>query len=160
MGTRADFYVGEGEQAEWLGSVAWDGYPDGFEGEPYENPLKATDEHDYRKRVAQMLRLRDDATHPEQGWPWPWEDSTTTDYAYSFLHGKVGGSSGHGWWFPAYEPPESGLNEEDIEKAIDAYSAQPKQAFPNMREKASTAFDGSRSGLIVFSTPNITSTTT
>ncbi len=28
MGTRADFYVGLGEQAEWLGSVAWDGNPD------------------------------------------------------------------------------------------------------------------------------------
>lgn len=27
MGTRADFYVGRGEQAEWLGSIAWDGNP-------------------------------------------------------------------------------------------------------------------------------------
>ena len=26
MGTRADFYLGEGSAAEWLGSVAWDGY--------------------------------------------------------------------------------------------------------------------------------------
>jgi len=26
MGTRADFYVGMGKDAEWLGSVAWDGY--------------------------------------------------------------------------------------------------------------------------------------
>ena len=26
MGSRADFYIGEGTEAEWLGSVAWDGY--------------------------------------------------------------------------------------------------------------------------------------
>ena len=25
MGTRADFYVGVGKKAEWLGNVAWDG---------------------------------------------------------------------------------------------------------------------------------------
>jgi hypothetical protein len=29
MGTRADFYVGRGKDAEWLGSVAFDGYPSG-----------------------------------------------------------------------------------------------------------------------------------
>jgi hypothetical protein len=29
MGTRADFYIGRGTEAEWLGSVAWDGYPGG-----------------------------------------------------------------------------------------------------------------------------------
>jgi hypothetical protein len=29
MGTRADFYVGRGETAEWLGSIAWDGNPGG-----------------------------------------------------------------------------------------------------------------------------------
>lgn len=27
MGTRADFYIGRGENAEWLGSIAWDGDP-------------------------------------------------------------------------------------------------------------------------------------
>ena len=26
MGTRADFYIGSGKDAEWLGSVAFDGY--------------------------------------------------------------------------------------------------------------------------------------
>lgn len=28
MGTRADFYVGTGANAEWLGSIAYDGHPD------------------------------------------------------------------------------------------------------------------------------------
>ena len=30
MGTRADFYIGRGATAEWIGSIAWDGYPDGI----------------------------------------------------------------------------------------------------------------------------------
>jgi hypothetical protein len=30
MGTRADFYIGRGESAEWVGSVAWDGQPSGM----------------------------------------------------------------------------------------------------------------------------------
>ena len=30
MGTRADFYIGKGTDAEWLGSIAWNGYPDGI----------------------------------------------------------------------------------------------------------------------------------
>lgn len=32
MGTRADFYKNiEPEKMEWLGSIAWDGYPEGVE---------------------------------------------------------------------------------------------------------------------------------
>ena len=27
MDERADFYVGRGEDAEWLGSITWNGYP-------------------------------------------------------------------------------------------------------------------------------------
>ena len=30
MGTRADLYIGRGTDAEWIGSVAWDGYPSGL----------------------------------------------------------------------------------------------------------------------------------
>jgi hypothetical protein len=30
MGTRADFYIGCGRDSEWIGSIAWDGYPDGL----------------------------------------------------------------------------------------------------------------------------------
>ncbi len=31
MGTRADFYTGRGQTAQWLGSIAWGGYPVGTE---------------------------------------------------------------------------------------------------------------------------------
>lgn len=87
MGTRADFYVGCGVNAEWLGSVAWDGYE---WAESPKSPLRqANNENAYRKEVSQILGSRDDATRPEMGWPWPWKDSLLTDYVYYFSRGKV-----------------------------------------------------------------------
>jgi len=87
MGTRADFYVGTGPKAEWLGSVAWDGYAWADEkGSPI---AKARTEPAFRKAVAELLARREDATLPKDGWPWPWEDSRTTDYTYYFSRGRV-----------------------------------------------------------------------
>ena len=69
MGTRADFYVGRGQKAEWLGSIAWDGYPDGLSDIPV---LSAQTEVAFRAAVRDMLASRKDGTTPEMGWPWPW----------------------------------------------------------------------------------------
>lgn len=83
MGTRADFYIGNDEKAEWLGSIAYDGYrmPDEI--------TKAKTEEEFRAAVTQELLSRDDATVPYQGWPWPWDCSDTTDYHYWFFDGNV-----------------------------------------------------------------------
>ena len=134
MGTRADFYVGRGEKAEWLGSIAWDGYPDGID----KPVLKAKDEAKYRKLVQDFLGSRDDCTKPEDGWPWPWEDSRTTDYAYAFDGGKVHGSCfGSKWFDPLTE------REDDEERG-------PKMVFPNMVALKKVA-RGKRSGTIMIS---------
>jgi hypothetical protein len=94
MGTRADFYVGRGKNAEWLGSIAWDGYPDGVP-EPL---LKKRTEKTYRAAVEAILSTDESATRPKDGWPWPWDDSHTTDYAYAFDGGRVWGCPfGHYW---------------------------------------------------------------
>lgn len=85
MGTRADFYVGTGETAEWLGSVTWDGYPGGFDT-PFWN---AQSEQDYRALIADVAEERDDWTDADEGWPWPWNTSQTTDYAYAWDGEKV-----------------------------------------------------------------------
>jgi hypothetical protein len=77
MGTRADFYVGKGPEAEWLGSVAWDGYE-----WQEENYFKCRTPEGFKEAVKQISLERDDFTFPEMGWPWPWNDSCTTDYAY------------------------------------------------------------------------------
>ena len=92
MGTRADFYVGKNEQAEWIGSIAWGGYE--YDKDKNHPIAKAKTEKEYREAVKNELLSRDDATFPEMGWPWPWDNSGTTDYAYSFEDGKF---SCKGW---------------------------------------------------------------
>lgn len=87
MGTRADFYVGCGPRAVWLGSVAWDGYE--WAEDRKCKLRKAKTAAQFREAVASILKHRDDATLPSQGWPWPWETSATTDYAYYFFGGRV-----------------------------------------------------------------------
>ncbi len=113
MGTRADFYVGRGTEAEWIGSIAWDGYPDGLP-----DPLLQSDnETGYRILVDEFFR-RDhagDHTRPDQGWPWPWDTSSTTDYAYAFDGGRVWASNFGGPWFDATTPrPEEDTGENAI----------------------------------------------
>lgn len=87
MGTRADFYIGRDPQhMEWLGSVAFDGDA----GSMQNDGLFAVEGvNAYRSWVKSLDR--DDFTSPEMGWPWPWETSATTDYAYTWDDGKV-------WW--------------------------------------------------------------
>jgi hypothetical protein len=91
MGTRADFYVGKGKDAEWIGSVAWDGceWGERIKKGDHDSISGAKDESEYRKAVSELLEKRDDGTTPENGWPWPWDDSATTDCAYCFSDGKV-----------------------------------------------------------------------
>lgn len=134
MGTRADFYIGRGEQAEWIGSIAWDGYPSGIS----EAVLQATTEDAYRTAVEAFFLTRSDVTHPDQGWPWPWKDSCTTDYAYAFDDGGVHYSSfGHGWHAVADgEVPEEWPDEKSA-------------IFPDMSDRMQVQLSGPRSGLIV-----------
>lgn len=90
MGTRIDFYVGR----EWLGSLAFDGYRvyemrDEDAAKSEDNRCCARIKHakteaDYRAAVRDLLAINDDATTPEQGWPWPWADSRATDCACVF----------------------------------------------------------------------------
>lgn len=134
MGTRADFYVGRGEDAEWLGSIAWDGYPDGLPA----YLRAARSEQQFRTEVRVFSRTRDDWTAPEDGWPWPWDDSNTTDYAYAFDDGRVWGSSfGRTWFLAAADEPE------------DDDGTSRSQDFPNMKGRKAVTF-GPRSGVIVF----------
>jgi len=132
MGTRADFYIGRGSDAEWLGSIAWDAYPSGLPNEL----LSSNSEEGFRARVAE-LSSRDDWTSPSDGWPWPWDDSHTTDYAYAFDGGTVWAASfGHGWF------PASG-DEPDEEASL------PPCVFPDMKAIQNVTL-GKRSGVMIF----------
>lgn len=92
MGTRADFFVGIGPTAEWIGSVSYDGGPH----DQGAAPLAATSEVEFRAVVEQLLsRPGALVTRPEEGWPWPWEDFRTSDYGYAWdpERGAVASSS-------------------------------------------------------------------
>ena len=135
MGTRADFYIGRGKSAKWIGSIAWDGMPEHIPA----NILAAKTEAAFAHHVG-LLDTRDDWTAPSMGWPWPWEDSRTTDYAYAFDGDKVWASSfGHKWFDPCV--PES-----DDEDGYDEDSG--KEEFPNMAAGAKVTY-GKRSGVII-----------
>ncbi len=145
MGTRADYYIGKGKQAEWLGSTAWDSYPDGPGlGNSHPNVLNAINERAFREEVGKMLAKREDATLPEHGWPWPWDDSRTTDYAYTFDEGKVWLSGFGRPWVPVAEYLSWG------EEQRDEYSDKGKEIdFPNMKQRQRVTL-GPRSGVLVF----------
>lgn len=130
MGTRADFYVGRGRNAEWLGSIANDGYPEppglkescpmsckhspahhgmGRTGDWGLRILGATNEADFREAVNQFIGRRKDGTGPAQGWPWPWDDSRLTDYVYAWDNGVYISYFGSSWWSaaePECTPPD------------------------------------------------------
>jgi hypothetical protein len=134
MGTRADFYVGRGEDAEWLGSIAWDGYPDGIA----RTLLDSAEEGEFRTRLRDFFAGRDDVTLPENGWPWPWETSHTTDFAYAFDAGRVWAS---GYGYPWQVATEYDGDHDEGEPTV----------FPDMTARKNVQFGGKRSGLIIVS---------
>ena len=149
MGTRADFYVGRGEQAEWLGSIAWDGYPDGVFAARRQDaeyiPNDITDEQSWRDHVVAFLTPRKDHTFPEQGWPWPWSDSGTTDYAYALDGGQVWGSCfGRPWFLVADGEPR----DDDGERIEWENTPRAAVIFPDMSERKAVTY-GSRSGVMI-----------
>lgn len=140
MGTRADFYVGKNKDAEWIGSIAWDGYRDGID----EAVLKASTETEFRDAVEAFFKTRDDVTHPSQGWPWPWDDSGTSDCSYWFFDGLTWDALGYPteFYYSCREEPKFA----DDEYVTDGHEAVD---FPNMADRKNATM-GHRSGLIIF----------
>ncbi len=134
MGTRADFYTGKGKRMEWLGSVAWDAYPSGIPKELRTSKSLA----EYKEAVGHFLANREDATLPKMGWPWPWDSSHTTDYAYTFSAGQVWASAYGAPWFLATDESDRPDDEDETRKVW----------FPNMKGHKRVTL-GPRSGLMV-----------
>lgn len=163
MGTRADFYVAKPEGLEWLGSIAWDGYA-------IDHVALASTEEGFRLSIEEFFASRDDVTRPDRGWPWPWNDSHLTDYAYVFVEGagvvyREGDDypMGEKYGAPYFtddgkceryvskrlvdDPPKDWVwDEEDGYNKLAAVDAH--YIYPDMRNLKSVAL-GTRSGLIL-----------
>lgn len=135
MGTRADFYIGRGVDAEWIGSISHDGWPRFRDIMPV---VLATSLDDFRKKVAHLFSQRGNGDHgdvylPAQGWPWPWEDSNITDHSYAFDGDRVyvaGGFPQKVWSYFKPKPYWSILEVEPVEE--EEVETHEVASFPNM----------------------------
>lgn len=96
MGTGADFYVGKGKKARWVGSVGSYGHPETIPKAIW----NAKNAREYRQAVRKFLKdpeIREVATLPEEGWPWSWDNSYGTDYSFTFDKGFHISSWGCNW---------------------------------------------------------------
>lgn len=90
MGTRADFYLGRGERATWLGSISLNAAPARLaEGRTAPRVLATRSPHVFRAAARAIIRksiVNGDAWSAGMGaaWPWPWPTSEQTDYAYAW----------------------------------------------------------------------------
>lgn len=142
MGTRADFYIGiDPRGMDWLGSIAWDGYPVESNG----NGMDFSDPARYVTTIQERAQEKG-WTAPEDGWPWPWEDSVGTDYAYTLYGGEVWFTRFGGDWFRF-------ADREALEHGYDYHAYQHIPArFPDMRDRQRVTW-GPRSGLLVINAP-------
>lgn len=137
MGTRADFYTTDGRCLEWRGSIAWSGYPSGI-AKHGEGILTAKSEGAFLLALAKFLEKTDHARKPDDGWPWPWDDSRTSDYAYVFNGDHVDAYRfGYGPFDPNTVEPDRDENKGKT------------TIFPNMKDRANVT-DG---GFIMLSVP-------
>ena len=148
MGTRADFYVGRGEQAEWLGSIAYNGFPRAKGSRVPDTILDSGTEADYRRAVAEFLAGREDSTLPDEGWPWPWKNSRSTDFSYAYEADQVWVSLFGGPWS---KPEEKSIGPAPFEG--DPCDDGTREVFPDMRARKQRERFGPHSGVALFRSP-------
>ncbi len=167
MGTRADFYIEQENKIQWIGSKAMDGYAVAEAKEKYISPhhkevrsvtflvyaIKTSKtKEDYLQFVKEYLTQAQDATFPEQGWPWPWDNSKMTDETYLFKDSRVWRMFKHDGDYDnaltpcLFSPVESVFYDEDGEPI--EQSEKIEILVPDMKGIKNVTL-GDRSGLIV-----------
>ncbi|HET6610148.1 MAG TPA: hypothetical protein VFG62_26020 [Rhodopila sp.] len=114
MGTRAQFFIGDPQDIQgrvWLGTVGWDGYPDGDMA-----PLAdCSTEQRFREVLNDIVSKRRDYCDPNTNdFPFPWKDDLfLTDCTYAFRDGAVYFNYFHSRPMPMAE--YLGMTEEQLE---------------------------------------------
>ena len=143
MGTRADFYIGKGLDSVWLGSIGMDGDPGNVADElSFSAKTPIADEDDWVESVAVVFRGHTEHTLPERGWPWPWDDSNTTDYAYTLDQGRVWASNFGCEW----RPLENYLFD-DYSETLNALPSKI-EIFPDMSKIQNIRYDSGNAPMI------------
>lgn len=126
MGAKADFYIGRGPTAEYLGSISYDGYPanapSALQG--------VTESTEFRAAVERIIlrdrqRLVENGITPREGWPWKWRTSAGTDHVYAFEAGQVWVSHIGAQWLPFCDACSDDACERNT-------AMLPRDAFPDM----------------------------
>ncbi|NVM33976.1 MAG: hypothetical protein HWN81_00170 [Candidatus Lokiarchaeota archaeon] len=153
MGTRADYYIKKDQEYRYLGSTSYDGYEDGLP----DNLLQANTPNLFMKELKLFLDQRDDVSLPNMhGWPWPWEDSNTTDYAYCYdieTNQVLISNFGSPFYTIKELRDHEKWQEQELEKDPDCYPEYfkpegDKPQFPNMEQLQNVTL-GERSGILV-----------
>lgn len=80
--TKADFYIGTGIAANWIGSIYSDGYVSGISLDI----LTCVNPTLYEELVVEFIKSKQGVVKTDGGkWPWLWPDSRMTDYSYMFI---------------------------------------------------------------------------
>jgi len=121
--------------------MAWNGDPRSIPKELLNSKI----EEEFRKNVSDFLMIRNGATTPDQGWPWPWKDSRTTDFTYSFYNKKVYSSYFGKIWF---DPLSNSIDDEEEPKDKESTDNLGTPVFPDMTNIQNVDLDR-RSGLVI-----------
>jgi len=81
MGTKADFYILDGDNIQWLGSLHSGGHPESVPTDI----LIQVNRVMFEEMLFEHLETNDGVTDK---WPWMWSDSRLTDYSYFYHTGK------------------------------------------------------------------------
>lgn len=140
MWTKADFYLGRGASAEWIGSLSSDGYPSGCL-----DVVRATTKREFECAIRRLSKLGGFAW-PEDGWPHTWKTSHLTDWSYTWDRRQLWISCFGCEWLPARLVKPASFTHGRIDAGVDrAYSQMlgasyedlepqlPKRAFPRMK---------------------------
>lgn len=79
MGTKADFYIKDGDVLRWQGSIEWDCNEEDI---PDSVVQSACNEEFLLNLDTFFQRKKHNVTYSAKGWPWHWPTSKGTDYAY------------------------------------------------------------------------------
>jgi len=90
MNIDADFYIGKGKEAEWLGSVSSNGDINTIARSSFgQQFLECHTPELFKHFVSNYLHQYRNSVLASQCWPWLWGDSGTTDRSYWFFDDKI-----------------------------------------------------------------------